>query len=196
MTEYNSKDQKPKGPTAGTGMVTHGPVTKGDPIPKRTTFPTSPKKILDTFGKVLDYTMKLGHRLAVLLARCSLAAMILTGFAKKETEQSADGEPPKTTLTAGTLGMKVLKVKINGGNRETDFDANMMYAQAAKEVVGKLMTEKEQDHLFKSEPIKGAVKGLKSRLGKATQNLHKSEPLRDADPSLKRTPIPNRGGRD
>ena len=107
----------------------------------------------DFFNKVFEEAMKMSQSLSKLLVKSTLVAAVLTGFAKKETQQSVDNEPPKATLTVGTLGVKVFKAEMKNGDKSTDFEGNMIGAQMAKEVVGKVVSEKEQDLLFEANPI-------------------------------------------
>jgi hypothetical protein len=104
-------------------------------------------------GKMAKGFMKVARVSGKSVARWVLVAAVLTGFAKKETQPAADHEPPKATLTVGTLGMKVFKAEIKNGDKSTDFEANMVGAQTAKELVGKVMPEEEQDKLFEANPI-------------------------------------------
>ena len=95
------------------------------------------------------------------MAKVLLAAAVLTGFAEKKTQEptAGDKEPPKATLNVGTLGVTVAKVKINNGDKTTDFDGNMPLAKAAKEVVGKVLPQSEQDKLFEDKPIENGAFG-------------------------------------
>jgi len=109
--------------------------------------------IFSASDKMAKGFMKLARVSGKSIARWVLVAAALTSFARKETQPAADHEPPKATLTVGTLGMKVFKAEIKNGDKSTDFDANMVGAQAAKELVGKVIPEKEQDKLFEANPI-------------------------------------------
>ena len=103
------------------------------------------------------------------LPKALLAAAVLTGFAEKKTDTptAADKEPPRATLNVGTLGVTVAKVKINNGDKTTDFDANMPLAKAAKEVVGTVLPQSEQDKLFTDNPIKsGAFSDISATVNK------------------------------
>ena len=112
--------------------------------------------------------------MSILAAKGILALSVLTGFAEKKTDTptATDKEPPKATLNVGTLGVTVAKVKINNGNKATDFDANMPLAKAAREVVGSVLPQSEQDKLFMENPIgNGAIEDIRETINGSLNKL-------------------------
>ena len=110
---------------------------------------------------------------------------VLTGFAEKKTQDSIGSEPPKSVINVGTLGMTMAKIKVNNGNKETDFDANMILAKSAREVVGKAFPQEKQDQLYEDNPIENGV------FGKSAANLvHKDNNtlLKEASHPIQQTP--------
>ena len=133
-----------------------GPDDRRGPQPKD----GSPNRNMGDFLRLLNDTVLDGVRFAV---KGLLALTVLTGFAKKETQEPVDNEPPKATLEVGTLGVRLMKASINNGNKETDFEGNMALAQGAKEVVGKAFPKEKQDKLFEENPISNGAFGKEAK---------------------------------
>ena len=123
----------------------------------------TPDPIKRAIDRSLESITKMIPGLSKFVAKSILALTVLTGFAKKETQEPVGNEPPKATLTVGTLGMRLMKASINNGDKSTDFEANMVLAQGAKEVVGKVFPEEEQNKLFEEKPIEKGVFGEKTK---------------------------------
>ncbi len=73
--------------------------------------------------------------------RIILAMAVLTGYAKKETQESQNGEAPKSVLSVGSLGVPLFKVDMNSGNKDSDFYARLFLADKVNQVVGDKIAE-------------------------------------------------------
>ncbi len=81
-------------------------------------------------------TFKWWQKIAKPMAKVALTMAILSSWAKKETEPAtADNPEPKAVLTAGTLGMTLMKTEMNNGDKTTDFDGKMILAEPAKKTL-------------------------------------------------------------
>lgn len=145
--------------------------------------------------KSLEFMFKLIKPISLLAAKGILALSVLTGFAEKKTEAQVDKEPPKATLNVGTLGVTVAKVKINNGDKTTDFDANMPLAKAAREVVGKAFPQSEQDKFFTDNPIEKGVFGEKAKEILAKHSVKKA-PVKDTRSQIPAQVLADKLGKD
>ena len=148
---------RPKEGAAGLGGVFAGnrqqetPWNPKDPRP----VPPKPRFKIPPTGFLFTYT----RQVARLLVKGALVVTALTGFAKKETQPAVTNEAPKAVVSAGVLGMTLVKASVNNGNKSTDFEANGIFAKTAAEVADKLAPGQTTDRFYEDNPIENGAYG-------------------------------------
>lgn len=115
-------------------------------------------------------TFKWWQKIAKPMAKVALTMAILSSWAKKETEPAtADNPEPKAVLTAGTLGMTLMKTEMNNGDKTTDFDGKMILAESAKKVLRNFLSTASIDLDALNEKAFESDSPLIKQLKKASQ---------------------------
>lgn len=112
------------------------------------------------FDRLQRNIIDMSNAIGKLIVKGALIAAALTGFVKKETQApTAENQSPKAVLTAGALGMTLMKTEINNGNKATDFDGKLILAETAHEIANKLSPELTTKPFFEKNPIENGVFG-------------------------------------